>query len=273
MRRLNVRFTQIEECIRKSLFALSALPANPPLQRGEELLLQLVLADARPIGKEASRIEFALVFDRVERDPHGVLSRKHWPDAGKTWPYVLHCSETIPTIPFSLENLGLRHDYSGQGNAVYIRPEDEEKIRPYLKGETPAVELWSVASAEELLRAIRNYDQVLRLAPPKTMRVREHQRRATDTWLPDTLKRFYDHRCQVCVHDFEPRYGVPYADTCVVGSGTPRTPTSIDLVVVCPNHNAIVRTTNAVFDRRELAFSYPNGLVEKLILRDHLLRA
>jgi hypothetical protein len=273
MRRLNVRFTQIEECIRKSLFALTTLPRNPPLHHGEELLLQLVLDDARRMGKLDSRIEFALIFDHVERDATGAVSRKHWPDARREWRYILHCSETIPTIPFSLERLGLGHDYGGQGNAVLIASPDEAKIRPYLKGGTPTVDLWSVASVEDLLRAIRNYDEVLRLAPTPKSRVREHTRRIPDPWMPDALKRFYDHRCQVCTHDFQPRYGVPFADTRLVATDPKPRPISTDIVVLCPNHYAIIGETRAEFDRRQLAFSYPNGLVEKLLLREHLLRA
>lgn len=272
MRRLNVRFTQIEECIRKSLFALAALPRNPPLRQGEELLLQLVLEDARRMDKEDSRIEFALIFDHAERDITGALSRKHWPNAGREWNYILHCSETIPTIPFSLERLGLSQEYGGQGNPVHIEPQDEAKIRSYLKGGTPAVELWSVASVEELLRAIRNYDEVLRLAPVRKTAVREHDRRIPDPWMPDALKRFYDHRCQICTHDFQPRYGVPFADTRVVTADGEAAPISTDVVVLCPNHNAIVGAAGARFDRRQLAFGYPNGLVEKLMLREHLLR-
>jgi hypothetical protein len=73
MRRMNVRFTQIEECIRKSLFAIDVLPRNP--LPGEELLLQLVKEDAVAMGKEASRIEFALIFESVLPDPMGELSR------------------------------------------------------------------------------------------------------------------------------------------------------------------------------------------------------
>lgn len=274
MRRLNVQFSQIEECIRKSLFALPTLPRNPPLQCGEPLLLQLVLQDARPMGKEDSRIEFALIFDHVEEDPTGEISRSHWPEADRTWRYILHCSETIPTIPFSLENLDLEHDYAGQANAVYIDPVDEKKIRPFLKGETPPVELWSVASVEELLRAIRNYDEITRLAPPRTTMVREHRRAVPDAWLTDALKRFYNHRCQICLHDFEPRYGVPYADTRTLpGSERREAPVSRDLVVVCPNHNAIIGAANASFDKKSLAFRYHNGLIEEITLRDHLLVA
>jgi hypothetical protein len=274
MRRLNVQLSQIEECIRKSKFALPSLPRTPPIARGEALLLQLVLDDARRLGKERSRIEFALVFEHVEEDPTGELSRKYWPDAPKTWRYILHCSETIPTIPFSLELLDLRHSYAGQNTAAYIHPVDQEKIRPFLKGGTPPVELWSVASVDGLLRAIRNYDEILRLAPRQKTLVREHRRDVTDPWLPDALKRFYNHRCQLCLHDFEPRYGVPYADTCIVSDRQKvPVPASRDLVVVCPNHNAIIGAARATFDRRRLAFRYPNGLLEEVMLRDHLLTA
>ncbi len=271
MRRLNVRFTQIQECIEKSLFALPSLPRNPPLRKGELLLLQLVLDDARPMGKYNSRIEFALVFDHVVPDPTGALSRRHWPAAGKVWPHILQCSETVATIPFSLENLGLSRSYGGQSTATYILPQDEAKIRPYVQGETPAIELWSVASVDSLLRAIRNYDEVLRLSPTRTTQVREHRRRVPDSWLPDALKRFYDHQCQVCGHDFLPRYGVPYADTLVLSNRSDPVPVSRDVVVVCPNHGAIVGAAGARFDRGRMAFEYPNGLVEKLMRRDHLL--
>jgi hypothetical protein len=273
MRRLNVQFSQIEECIRKSLFAIDGLPANPRLEKGEELLLQLVMADADRLGKQGSRIEFALIYDHFEADPTGELSRRHWPEAGKTWRYILHCSETIPTIPFSLEGLNLERRYSGQANPMHIMPADENKIRPYLKGGTPVVDLWSVASVDELLIAIRNYDRVLRLAPLRPSTVLEHSRHVGDPWLPDALKRLYNHRCQICVHDFEPRYGVPYADTRRLQKRLDGAPMSTDLAVLCPNHSAIVGATDAVFDRRKLEFQYPNGLAEKLTLRDHLLLA
>ena len=273
MRRLNVQFTQIEECIRKSLFALPSLPANPPLHKGEELLLQLVLQDARRLGKEDHRIEFALIFDHVEEDSVGEISRRHWPDADRTWRYILHCSETIPTIPFSLERLGLSRSYAGQMTCVHIESGDETKVRPYLKGGTPAADLWAVAGVEDLLRAIRNYDRVMRLAPDKKAVVKEHTRRVGDPWLADALKRFYNHRCQVCLHDFEPQYGVPYADTRVVSSTSGKASVSTDLVVLCPNHTAIIGAAKADFDRRNLAFRYSNGLVESVTLRDHLLSA
>lgn len=272
MRRLNVRFTQIEECIRLSLFAVDTLPRSPEMWPGEELLLQLVLQDARELGKEGSRIEFALIYDHWDPDPTGEVSRRHWPKAGKTWKYIIHCRETIPTVPFSLEGLKLSRSYGGQANPMYIQPEDEAKIRPYLKGGATPEELTNLTSVDELLAAIRNHDKVVEWSPVRTTRVAEHDRRLRDPWLGDTLKLLYDHRCQVCVHDFKPRYGVPYADTRFIRPlDRAGRITSTNLLVLCPNHNAIVGATGAEFRRRELALHYPNGVIEKLILRDHFI--
>lgn len=85
MRRLNVQFSQIEECIRKSLFALPQLPADPPLQKGEELLLQLVMEDARRLGRLDSRSYFVPITT-----PSAAL-RVHASTAGR-------CCLRIPTV-------------------------------------------------------------------------------------------------------------------------------------------------------------------------------
>ena len=272
MRRLNVQHTQIDECIKLSMFAVDQLPTTNPLKKGEELLLQLVLQDARPLGLERKRIQFALVFDHARPDPTGELSRKHWPLAGKTWKYILYGSETIPVIPLSLESLGLSRDYGGQTNPMYFEPRDEAKIRPFLKGGTSPEELTTITGVDELLAAIRNHDRVIQLAPIRTTRVAEHERRIRDPWLGDALKVLYDHRCQICLHDFKPRYGVPYADTRFIqppdqgGEVVSR-----NLVVMCPNHDRIIGAAGAKFEPRGMLYRFPNGLVEKLTLRDHLL--
>jgi hypothetical protein len=272
MRRMNVQFAQIEECIRTALFAVDALPRNPSLEPGEPLLLQLVKSDATRIGKEKSRVEFALLFDRAVEDRTGERSRTHWPRAGKVWRYILECRETIPTIPFSLEDLGLSRDYGGQANPQYIQPSDAQLIAPYLKGIAPAAELPAVAGVLGLLAAIRNYDTIAKLEPQRLSHVREHDRVLRDPWLSDALKGLYDHKCQICTRDFKPRYGIAYANTrFLTRLETSRRVSSKNLVVVCPNHDAILGATQASYDAKMMAFSYPNGLVERVMLRDHLL--
>lgn len=272
MRRLNVRFTQIEECISKALFAVDALPRNPPLEPGELLLLQLVKEDATRLGKLNARVEFALVFDHTEADPTGERSRGHWPDAGKTWRHILVCRDTVPAIPFSLSNLGLSFDYSGQGQCVHVSEPDAAIIRGYFNSITDPRNLQLSTGPRQLLQALRNYDTVVRLSPPRIAEVRRHERRLSSPWLSDVLKTYYYHRCQICVHDFAPRYGVPYADTrFLLALREGGEPVSSNTLVICPNHNAIIGATAARFDDHLLEFEYANGLREPLLLRDHLL--
>ena len=85
MRRLNVRSAQIDECIQQSLFAIFFRPQNPELYPGELLLLQLVKDEARKQGKEYARINFALIFNHLERDHDGSISRAHLPAEQRVW--------------------------------------------------------------------------------------------------------------------------------------------------------------------------------------------
>lgn len=269
MRRLNVRFSQIRECIQKSLFAVDSLPRNPPLRKGELLLLQLVKNDATDLGKLDARVEFALVFDHFERDPGGLLSKQHWPDAGKVWEYLLVCSDTLPAIPFSLERLGLKNSYAGQTQCLLVEPSDDaivaERFSPRFES------LATTVNNRTLLSAIRNYDVLLRISPTRVTQVSEHSRRVNDPWPSDALKTLYDHRCQVCTHDFKPRYNVPHADVRFImpveagGSLESR-----NRLVVCPNHNTIISVAHGEFDEPTLSLRYPNGLVETLQLIEHL---
>ena len=90
------------------------------------------MSDAHKLRKTRERVNFALVFDHLERDYDGRISREHWPNEGRTWDWIVYGSSTVPTIPFSLENQGLSKDYTSQNNARYIDPVDEEKLRPLM---------------------------------------------------------------------------------------------------------------------------------------------
>ena len=168
MRRLNVRPAQIEECIQKSMFAFSVRPQNPELQPGEPLLLQLVKTEAARLGKLHSRIDFALVFDHLEPDYDGMISRLHWPKEHRVWPWIVYGSATVPTIPFSLEDLDLSMDYDGQTNPRYIEPRDERLIRPYIQwslAEVPKATLQSVPASQVAQRFRTGADALGDLQP------------------------------------------------------------------------------------------------------------
>lgn len=286
MRRLNVRQAQIDECIQKSMFAIPFRPRKPELQHGELLLLQLVKTEAAQLGKLHSRIDFALVFDHLEQDYDGTISRLHWPAEDRTWPWIVYCSATVPTIPFSLEDLPLSdvNGYQGQTNPIYIRPQDEQTIQPYIQWAlaevpepalqlVPAFQVAQTFGQERALSAIYNHDRIARLHPiqKRTVTVEEFVRNQS---LADSLKSYYACRCQVCAQDFQPGYGVKLADTHHIqylSQGGPDI--SENIVVVCPNHHRVIHATNAHFNRQSLTYEYPNGLHEQLVLPDHFMRA
>lgn len=268
--RLNVRHSQIEECIRTSLFAFDRRTRNPEMAPGDYLLLQLVKQDATKLGKTGARIEFALVFERLVRDHDGSRSRAHWPHAGKTWRYIVECSETVPTAPFSLGTLGLGREYGGRSNPQLIEPADAALVWPWIRvGERlPVV---GRTTDDLLLRIARNWDRVVEEGPVRTTRVREHERRIANPLIHDILKHLYEFRCQICLHDFRPRYGVPFAETRLLNPiDKGGMAISRNVVVVCPNHNAIIGVTKAEFDHISTAFRYPNGLVEPLKIDRHV---
>lgn len=284
LRRLNVREAQIDECIRESMFALSENPRHPELQAGELLLLQLVMSDARRLRKTRERINFALVFDRVERDYDGSISRRHWPNEGRTWDWIVYGSSTVPTIPFSLEHLDLSRNYSSQNNARYIDPLDADKIRPlvlwslsqvpdrYMQVVDPA-QIAQTFGQDRTLAGVFNHDRIA-LLNPVTKRREIADRFDRNQWLAESLKSYYTHRCQVCGNDFLPTYGTPFSESHhiqYIRDGGPDI--SGNIVVLCPNHHRIVHATHAEFNRSSLEYEYPNGLKEPLILPNHLLYA
>ena len=257
------------------MFAVSTRPKNPEVQTGELLLLQLNKQDASRLGLEDRRVNFALVFEKFEFDHEGTISRTHSPKASKTWDWIIYGIATVPTIPFSLENLDLSRDYTGMDNLRLIAPEDEAKILPFIQWSMAEarvqsqqlVPAWRIAEEfgqDRTLQAIYNHDRIATLSEPHSMVVEsvEYER---SRWLADSLKSYYLHRCQICSNDFEPSYGVRYSESHHIQylseSGLD---ISQNLIVLCPNHHRIIHETRAEFDRAELQYQFPDGRQEKL---------
>jgi Domain of unknown function (DUF3883) len=135
MYRLNVSADQIDECVQQGMFALSY---EPKISVGEVLLLPLKKTDRKSQGAVGGRIQHALIFQRFEKDEDGNISRKHWPNAGKTWPWIICSSSVLEVKPFCLEDLTLREKshYQGQHNPWRIGTDDEAKILPFINWET-----------------------------------------------------------------------------------------------------------------------------------------
>ena len=251
----------------KSLFAVDHIPV---LQKGELLLLQLVKQEALLTGKLHSRIEFALVYDHFEVDHAGDISRSHWPLAGKTWRYILVCSKTIPTIPFSLEDLSLSREYRGQTNPISIKTEDERKITPFVWGNLKGYDLRDTFGPTLVRETIVNYDAIATHENPRKIVVPEHEEFYRDPLLAESLKSIYDHCCQVCGMNFRLKYSESFAETHHIEPlGKGGLDLGENIIVICPNHHRIIQKTNPKFEKTKFLYKYPNGLEERLVLTDH----
>lgn len=279
--RLNVRETQIGECIHHKKFAISARPKNPEIQKGDILLLQLVSSDAVKLDRQDARVEFALIFDHYEYDHDGAISQAYWPNAEKTWPWIMHCNEIVPTIPFSLENLKLQNNYAGQTNPLLISSEDSKMILPFLLriGSIDEIE-GKVRKAKDLSKndyylwaLLQGNDRIVEDSPDEIGWITKKETREIkrNIELPIILKELYNYSCQICQYDFSPTYGVPYSETHhVVWLSRGGIDHSNNLIVVCPNHHRIIHEAKPIFDREKLTFVYENGLQETLQINNHL---
>ena len=137
----------------------------------------------------------------------------------------------------------------------------------------PASRVAQEFGPQRALSAVYNHDRiaVLHAVPRRTVNVEEFVR---NQFLADSLKSYYEHRCQICGKDFYPDYGVAFSETHHIeylAQGGPDV--SGNIVVICPNHHRTIHATNAHFDRQSLIYEYPNGLREPLIRPDHFVNA
>jgi hypothetical protein len=87
------------------------------------------------------------------------------------------------------------------------------------------------------------------------------------------LHELYNGRCQVTGHDSPLLYGVPTAEAHhVVYRSRGGTDEMENMVLLSPNLHTAIHATNAIFDYDSLAFIFPNGRVEPLILNNHLTK-
>lgn len=91
--------------------------------------------------------------------------------------------------------------------------------------------------------------------------------------LVKNLHEVYNGRCQVTGHDSPLLYGVPTAEAHhVVYRSRGGADEMENLVLLSPNLHTAIHAANATFDYGALAFIFPNGRVEPLILNTHLTK-
>lgn len=95
--------------------------------------------------------------------------------------------------------------------------------------------------------------------------------RILDRSIGDSLKQLYGFQCQMTGERVGEGYGtnVVEAHHIIPFTESMNNDTS-NIIVLSPNYHRIVHKTMAEFDREQLAFIFPNGLIEKVKIDKHL---
>lgn len=95
--------------------------------------------------------------------------------------------------------------------------------------------------------------------------------RQLDRSIGDSLKQLYGFRCQMTGEEIGADHGVHAVETHHIKPFTiSLNNDSSNLIVISPSYHRIIHQANPVFDREQLAFIYPNGLVDKVKIDMHL---
>jgi len=95
--------------------------------------------------------------------------------------------------------------------------------------------------------------------------------RKLDVSISDNLKFLYKYKCQICGNNFGYRYNSTIIEGHHLDSFTLTLNNNSDnIIIICPNHHRVIHKVKPDFDRKNLCFSYQNGLKENLKLNQHL---
>ncbi|AHM56324.1 hypothetical protein EAL2_c10260 [Peptoclostridium acidaminophilum DSM 3953] len=123
---------------------------------------------------------------------------------------------------------------------------------------------------EYLLEASFNYDVIdeksTLFETERIMKIRKLNKK-----IGDNLKLLYNFRCQICGEDVGKKYDSQIVEAHHIEYFVRSLNNdSNNQLIVCPNHHRIIHSTNATFYRNRLAYLYPNGVQERLVLNKHL---
>lgn len=98
-----------------------------------------------------------------------------------------------------------------------------------------------------------------------------HKIRNLDRSIGESLKQLYQYRCQMTGEEIGSVYGAHVVEAHHIDPFTKslNNDTS-NIIIISPNYHRIVHQAKPIFDRSQLAFVYPNGLVDKVKVNKHL---
>ena len=142
------------------------------------------------------------------------------------------------------------------------------EMRAYLVVDEPKLEKAYAADNPKRLESLMK-DEAGGYSEKTRMEIRQGYKR--NRKLVTTLYELYSGRCQVTGHDSPLLYGVSTAEAHhVVYRSRGGADELENLVLVSPNLHTAIHAATATFDFGNLAFIFPNGRVEPLVLNSHL---
>ena len=97
--------------------------------------------------------------------------------------------------------------------------------------------------------------------------------RLLDRSIGDSLKQLYDFRCQMTGEKIGERFDVNVVEAHhIIPFTVSMNNNTSNIIILSPNYHRIIHKAKPEFDREQLAFIYPNGLVDKVMLDKHLLK-
>lgn len=218
-------------------------------------------------------------FDRNKYDGHADVIQVRYSEGSAlvkrlrevfsaTWNYV----ETVKNLP---EN---------QNRKFIIRiPEEQQEYLALSSTDLPNVFIADCITTDvkaDVSTEVRKYDELtfettLEAREDSMASVKEVTRlqkiRHLDRSIGDSLKRLYDYRCQMTGEKVGDNYNafvveahhiIPFTES--LNNDT------TNIIILSPSYHRIIHKAKPEWDNKKLAFSFPNGLVEKVKLNRHL---
>ncbi len=122
---------------------------------------------------------------------------------------------------------------------------------------------------EILLEDLLNYKETAKMVIVS----QEVRTRVLNRSIINDLKKYYNHRCQICEKQFAMTYDVNICEGHHIEHFAKSFNNSADnIIVLCPDHHRLMHTAKPVLNREVLQFQYDNGYIEKVKLIDHFIK-
>jgi 5-methylcytosine-specific restriction endonuclease McrA len=138
-----------------------------------------------------------------------------------------------------------------------ITNRDIQETKSYFLGENEI-------DVENIISSVDNSSSIV--TRQKSIKIRK-----LDKTISDNLKRIYNSHCQICGEFIGQKYNTTIIHSHHIEYFSISLNNNADnIMIVCPNHHAIIHATNPTFDRKNKTYNYPNGYKESLVLNIHL---